>query len=55
MLEYILAISVLINFVLIIACVILKRSKDWHEQMWLKIANARNRERMMKYHGKSQN
>ncbi len=54
MLEYILAISVLVNFVLIIACVILKRSRDWHEQMWFKMANARNRERMMKYHGKGQ-
>lgn len=54
MMEWIIAISVLLNFVLALTCIILKRSRDWHEKMWFKMANARNQERLKNY-GKSQN
>ena len=49
MMEWIIAISVLLNFVLALTCIILKRSRDWHEKMWFKMANARNQERLKKY------
>ena len=48
MMEWIIAISVLLNFVLALTCIILKRSRDWHEKMWFKMANARNQERLKK-------
>lgn len=54
MMEWIIAISVLLNFVLALTCIILKRSRDWHEKMWFKMAHARNQERLKNY-GKSQN
>lgn len=52
--EWIIAISVLLNFVLALTCIVLKRSRDRHEKMWFKMANARNQERLKNY-GKSQN
>lgn len=54
MMEWIIAISVLLNFVLALTCIGLKRSRDWHEKMWFKMVNARNQERLKDY-GKSQN
>ena len=36
--EWILCISILLNVVLIITCVVLKESRDWYEKSWWKLA-----------------
>ncbi len=49
---WIIVILILLNFVLALTCIFLKRSRDWHEKMWIELANARNQERM-KHRAKS--
>lgn len=36
--KWILCISILLNVVLIITCVVLKESCDWYEKSWLELA-----------------
>lgn len=54
MLEWIIAILILLNFTLVLVCIVLKRSKDWNEKMWLELANSLNKERIRR-HEKSDN
>ena len=36
--KWILCISILLNVVLIITCVVLKESRDWYEKSWWELA-----------------
>lgn len=36
--EWILYVSILLNVVLIISCVVLKESRDWYEKSWRELA-----------------
>ena len=36
--EWILRVSILLNVVLIITCVVLKESRDWYEKSWWELA-----------------
>lgn len=49
MMEWIIAILILLNFTLVLVCIILKRSRDWNEKMWLELANSLNRERIRRH------
>ena len=49
MLEWIIAILILLNFTLVLVCIIFKRSRDWNEKMWLELANSLNRERIRRH------
>lgn len=37
--KWILCISILLNVVLIITCVVLKESRDWYEKSWWELAS----------------
>lgn len=37
--EWILRISILLNVVLIIICVVLKENRDWYEKSWCELAS----------------
>ena len=54
MLEWIIAILILLNFILVIVCIILNKSRNWNEKMWLELANSLNKERIRR-HEKSDN
>ncbi|SCJ19127.1 Uncharacterised protein [uncultured Clostridium sp.] len=49
MLEWIVAILILLNLTLVLVCITLKRSRDWNEKMWLELANSLNKERIRRH------
>ena len=49
MLEWIIAILILLNLTLVLVCITLKRSRDWNEKMWLELANSLNKERIIRH------
>ena len=49
MLEWIIAILILLNLTLVLVCITLKRSRDWNEKMWLELANSLNKERVKRH------
>lgn len=49
MLEWIIAILILLNLTLVLVCITLKRSRDWNEKMWLELANSLNKERIRRH------